>query len=174
MTRGKHTHTHTKKSECQVVHYMLCCNTGICAPADLVLPALKRPDSSWTDTVSLCEISVRERFSSQPQQTSQLVTPSASCTSAWEKLRYHLTSRPPTERSLRRGVKAETTGWLSIRGLRETLKSTSQSCGQTRWIWGVVRWWHQDTHTHTHTHTHTQCRCVSVTFKKCCKKSNLN
>lgn len=54
---NKHTQ---KMSECQVVHYMLCCNTGICAPADLVLSALSRPDSSWTDTVSLCEISVCE------------------------------------------------------------------------------------------------------------------
>lgn len=51
-----------KMSESQVVHYMLCCNTGICAPTDLVLLsalALKPPDSSWTDTVpavSLCEI----------------------------------------------------------------------------------------------------------------------
>lgn len=27
-------------SESQVVHYMLCCHTGICAPTDLVLPAL--------------------------------------------------------------------------------------------------------------------------------------
>lgn len=36
--RRKMTHTH-KKDECesQFVHYMLCCNTGICAPADLVL-----------------------------------------------------------------------------------------------------------------------------------------
>ncbi len=47
-------------SESQVVHYMLCCHSGICAPADLVLSTLvlKQPDSSWTDTVltvSLCE-----------------------------------------------------------------------------------------------------------------------
>lgn len=48
-------------SESQVVHYMLCCNSGICAPADLVLSplALEQADSSCTDaalTVSPCEI----------------------------------------------------------------------------------------------------------------------
>lgn len=52
--------TQKKASESQVVHYMLCCNTGICAPTDLVLAAaaLKQPESSWTGTVpavSLCE-----------------------------------------------------------------------------------------------------------------------
>ena len=58
--RGKWREGAQKKtSESQVVHYMLYCNAGICAPADLVLSALKQPDSSWTDTVhaeSLCEI----------------------------------------------------------------------------------------------------------------------
>lgn len=39
---------HTKKmSQSQVVNYMLCCNAGICAPTDFILPALKQPDGSW-------------------------------------------------------------------------------------------------------------------------------
>ena len=35
-------------TESQVVHYMLCCNTGICAPTDLVLSPLQQLRSSWT------------------------------------------------------------------------------------------------------------------------------
>lgn len=35
MTRGKHKKNPLSQS--QVVHYMLCCNAGICAPTDLVL-----------------------------------------------------------------------------------------------------------------------------------------
>lgn len=35
MTRGKHKKNPLSSS--QVVHYMLCCNAGICAPTDLVL-----------------------------------------------------------------------------------------------------------------------------------------
>lgn len=94
------THTKKKKKSCesQVVHYMLCCNTGICAPTDLVLSALSNsPIAAGLKLYSLCGrmksklSALKVRGNKQPcflfqssmrcilQQRSQLVTLTSLC-----------------------------------------------------------------------------------------------
>lgn len=119
MTRGKQTHTKDEWVPSCPLHALLQ-HWNLCTswPRPLsTQPTRQQLDRHCVTVWNQC---VRERISSQPQRTSQLVTPSALCTSTWEKLQYRLTSGPRAERSPHRWVKAETTGWLSIRGRRET------------------------------------------------------
>ena len=121
MTRGKHTHTKRWVG----AKLSITCFAATLESVHQLTSSSQHSNDPTAAGLTLCHcvksrLSVWERFSSQPQRTSQLVTLSALCALTREKLRYHLTSGPQTERSLHRWVKAETSGWLSIRGLRET------------------------------------------------------